>query len=57
MRKSTHEPPFLEILIESGATAIPDRTVFEHLARRDNVPGVDCHQAGPALDKITPFFL
>ena len=29
----------MKIPIESGATAIPDRTVFEQLTRRDNVPG------------------
>lgn len=33
------EPPAVEIPIESGATAIPNRTVFEQLARRDDVPG------------------
>ena len=29
----------MELPIESGATAIPDRTAFEQLTRRDNVPG------------------
>ncbi len=39
IQQPTPEPPAMEIPIESGATAIPDRTVFEQLARRDDVPG------------------
>ncbi len=39
----------MEIPIESGATAISDRTVFEQLARRDDVPG--------ALDVLEVKFL
>ncbi len=49
IQQSTPEPPTIEIPIESGATAIPDRTVFEQLARRDDVPG--------ALDVLEVKFL
>ncbi len=49
IQQPTPEPPTMEIPIESGATAIPDRTVFEQLARRDDVPG--------ALDVLEVKFL
>jgi pyruvate, water dikinase len=39
VNQTSLEIPAAELPIDSGARLVPDRTAFDHLARRDDVPG------------------